>query len=103
MQNQGVDDFLASLLDENGITNLEPKIRQDLIDDMRQRLFNQINKEAILRLSEEKASELSTKLDDPNFTGDDMAQFLRDNGVNLTEVALDTMVKFRGFYLGVKE
>ena len=103
MQNQGVDDFLASLLDENGITNLEPKIRQDLIDDMRQRLFNQINKEAILRLSEEKASELSTKLDDPNFTGDDMAQFLRDNSVNLTEVALDTMVKFRGFYLGVKE
>ena len=103
MQNQGVDEFLASLLDENGITDLDPKIRQDLIDDMRQRLFNQINKEAILRLSEEKASELSAKLDDPNFTGDDMAQFLRDNGVNLTEVALDTMVKFRGFYLGVKE
>ena len=103
MQNQGVDEFLASLLDENGITDLDPKIRQDLIDDLRERLFNQINKEAILRLSEEKASELSTKLDDPNFTGDDMAQFLRDNGVNLTEVALDTMIKFRGFYLGVEE
>lgn len=103
MQNQGVDDFLANLLDENGITDIDPKIRQDLIDDMRERLLKQINKEAILRLSDEKAEELSQKLDEPNFTGDDMAKFLQDNGVNLTEVALDTMLKFRSFYLGNKE
>ena len=97
---QAIDSFIENLLVERGITNVPDDIHAEVVADLKEKLLRQIDKEAILRLSEEKAAELSTKLDDPNFTPDDMAQFIRDAGVNLTEVALDTMIKFRGFYLG---
>ena len=97
---QAIDNFIENLLIDRGITNLPADIHADVVADLKQTLLRQIDKEAIMRLSEEQAAELSDKLDDPNFTPDDMAAFIRDAGVNLTEVALDTMIKFRGFYLG---
>ena len=102
-QLQPVDDFLNRLLDEKGITNLDPEIRAGLIDQLRDTLLRQIDKEAILRLSEEQAAELDKKLDDPNFTPEQMAQFIQDSGVDLTAVTVDTMIKFRSFYLGAQE
>lgn len=103
MQMQSVDEFIENLLVEKGITDLEPDVKEQLITDMRERLLHQIDREAILRLSEEKAAELSEKLDDPNFTSEQMAQFIQDAGVDMTQVALDVMLKFRGLYLGVEE
>lgn len=97
---QAIDTFIEDLLVERGITDIPEDIHADVVADLKETLLRQIDKEAILRLSEEKATELSNKLDDPNFTPEDMAAFIRDAGVNLTEVALDTMIKFRGFYLG---
>ena len=69
---------------------------------MKKRLEDQINRAAIQALSEEKADELAKRLEDPNFTNEDMAKFMQDSGVNLAEVALETMLKFRGFYLGTE-
>ncbi len=103
MQLQSVDEFIENLLVEKGITDLEPDIKEQLVTDLRNKLLHQIDREAILQLSEEKAAELSQKLDDPNFTNDQMAQFIQAAGVDLTQVAADTMLKFRGFYLGAGE
>ena len=99
---QSIDNFLAQILEDKGYTDLDPEVKQGVVDEMRETLMRQMDKEAILRLSDEKAEELSAKLDDPNFTSDDMAQFLRDNGVNLSEVALETMINFRNFYIGTE-
>ena len=38
-QLQPVDDFLSNLLDEKGITNLDPEIRAGLIDQLRDTLL----------------------------------------------------------------
>lgn len=98
---QNIDEFIESLLNDKGI-EVEPDIREDLKADMKKRLEDQINRAAIQALSEEKADELAKKLEDPNFTNEDMAKFMQDSGVNLAEVALETMLKFRGFYLGTE-
>ena len=100
MKMQSVDEFIESILNEKGITDVEPEIRSELKEDMKARLIDQINKSAIMQLSEEKAAELATLVDDPEFNSDKMAEFIQNSGVNLTEVSLETMLKFRGFYLG---
>ena len=103
MEIQSLDEFIAQLLIDKGITNLEPEIEADLKQEMKTRLEDQINKAAVMQLSEEKASELATLMDDPEFTNEKLTEFMQNSGVNLAEVTLDTMLKFRSFYLGKGE
>ena len=96
---QNIDEFIESLLNDKGITDVDPETKEELKTDMKNRLLDQINRAAIMQLSEEKAAELADLVDNPDFTNEKMIEFLQYSGVNLTEVALDTMLKFRGFYL----
>lgn len=100
---QNIDDFIENLLTEKGITDIEPDIKADLKNDMKKRLLDQIDKAAVMQLSEEKAAELTKLVGDPDFTNEKMTEFMQKSSVNLTEVALDTMLKFRNFYLGTGE
>ena len=74
-----------------------------LSQEMKTRLLDQINKAAIMQLSEEKAAELASMVDDPNFTNEKMTEFMQTSGVNLAEVALETMLQFRNFYLSSEQ
>lgn len=103
MEMQSIDDFIESILNDKGVTDVGPEIRVELKEDMKKRLIDQINKAAVMQLSEEKAAELATLIDDPNFTDEKMTEFMQNSGVNLPEVTLDTMLKFRGLYLGTGE
>lgn len=100
---QSVDDFIESLLTEKGVTNLEPDVKEELKNDMKKRLLDQINTAAVMQLSEEKAAELAELLKNPDFTNEKMTDFMQSSGVNLIEVTLDTMLRFRNFYLGIGE
>lgn len=100
---QNIDDFLESLLNEKGITDIEPEVKEELKSEMKARLEEQIDRAAVSALSEEKAKELATLVDDPDFTNEKMTEFMQNSGVNLTEIALETMLKFRNFYLGTEE
>lgn len=99
---QNLDEFIENLLNEKGI-EVEPDIKEELKADMKAKLLDQINRAAIQSLSEEKAEELTKLIEQPDFTNEKMTEFIQNSGVNLTEVALDTMLKFRSFYLGVEE
>lgn len=103
MEMQSVDEFIESLLVDKGITDIEPDVREELKTEMKTRLLDQINKAAIMQLSEEKAAELAAMVDDPNFTNEKMTEFMQNSGVNLVEVALETMLQFRNFYLSSEE
>ena len=96
---QSVDDFINTLLDEKGISDVEPEIREELKEDMKARLMEQINRAAIMQLPEDKATELAEKVDDPEFNDEKMAEFMKESGVDLAGVTLDTMLQFRNFYL----
>lgn len=100
---QNIDDFIESLLNDKGITDIEPDVREELKADMKQRLLDQIDQAAVQALSAEKADELAKLIENPNFTNEEMTKFMQDSGVNLTEVTLETMLKFRSFYLGTEE
>lgn len=103
MEIQNIDDFIESILKDKGITEVEPDVRAELKEDMKKRLLDQINKAAVMQLSEEKAAELADLVDSPDFTDEKMTEFMQNSGVNLEEVALETMLQFRSFYLGNTE
>ena len=103
MEIQNIDEFIESILNEKGITEVEPDIRNELKEDMKKRLLDQINRAAVMRLNEEKAAELAKLVDDPNFTNEKMAEFMQNSGVNLPEVTLETMLQFRNLYLSPEE
>ena len=100
---QTIDEFIESLLNDKGITNIEPEIREELKADMKKRLEDEIIRAAIEALSEEKAAELAKLVEQPDFTNEKMTEFMTNSGVNLTEVALETMLRFRNFYLDAEE
>ena len=100
---QNIDEFIESLLNDKGITNVEPEIRESLKADMKKRLEDQINRAAVEALSAEKADELAKLVESPDFSTEKMTEFMQNSGVNLTEVALETMLRFRSFYLGTEE
>ncbi len=103
MEIQNIDDFIESILKDKGITEVEQDVRAELKEDMKKRLLDQINKAAVMQLSEEKAAELADLVDSPDFTDEKMTEFMQNSGVNLEEVALETMLQFRSFYLGNTE
>ncbi|MBQ3432957.1 hypothetical protein IJG22_01515 [Candidatus Saccharibacteria bacterium] len=103
MEVQSIDDFISQLLVDKGITDLDPEIEADLKEEMKTRLMDQINKAAVMQLSEEKAAELAELIDAPDFTNEKMTEFMQNSGVNLTEITLDTMLRFRSLYLGKEE
>lgn len=77
-------------------------MRQELKQDLTQRLMDQIDRAALAALPEDKAIELANKLDDENFSDEDAAEFMKNSGVDLQSVALETMMRFRELYLGDK-
>lgn len=100
---QNIDDFIESLLNDKGITVDDEETRKQVKADMKARLLDQIDRAAIQALPEDKAAELASLVEQPDFTNEKMAEFIQNSGVNLTEVALETMNRFREFYLSVPE
>ena len=96
---EGLDQFLEQLMKDKGLTGLDKDTREQLKGQMAQTLMDQIDRAAIDALPEDKAVELADKMDDPNFTNEDAGKFLQESGVDLQQVALNTMVQFRQFYL----
>ena len=99
---QNMDDFIESLLEEKGITDIDDDVKAELKEDMKKRLIGQINQAAAMELSEEKAAELASMVELPYFTSEKMVEFMQESGVDLSEVTRDCMIKFRNFYLGME-
>ena len=95
-----VDEFIDQVLREKDLSTVPEEVRAELKQDLKQRLLDQIDRAALAALPEDKAVELSEKLDDENFTNEDAMVFMQNSGVDLQTVALETMVRFKDLYLG---
>lgn len=98
-----VSQFMDSLLEEKGITDLDDETREALKRDMIERLMAQIDTALINALPEDKLNEFNSKIDDPDFTNDDATQFFVDAGLDVQKIALQTMIEFRMLYIGGNE
>lgn len=96
---ENINQFIRQILADNGVTGLDEDVMDNLVAEMREYLINQIDIAAISKLPDDKAEELKSKMEDPNFSDEDLQEFMKNSGVDLTQVALNTMLKFRSLYL----
>lgn len=103
MQNgAATDQFIDQLIKDKNLPFSSVEVRNELKAQLAQELANQIDRAAIEALPEDKAVELSNKLDDPDFGPEQVSDFLVNSGIDLNQIALETMIRFRAFYLGEK-
>ena len=95
-----VHDFIGSLLDQKGITDIEPEAREQLISELTELLMQEIDNAAIRALPEEKAIELADGLENGSIKPEDVGTFFIFFCLNVEEISMITMLQFRDFYLG---
>lgn len=98
--NDPIDQFLNQILDEKKITGDTPEVRKQLVADLRGRLMNQIDRAMINALNAEQLDKLSSMLDQDGMSDEQLQSFFKESGVDGQQVALDTMLRFRSYYLG---
>ena len=102
MEISNIDDFIEQIMVDKGTNNVESGAKTEIKEDMKRHLIDQINQSAILKMSDEKVSELADLVDDPNFSSRSLTDFIQNSGVDYSEVARDTMTRFRNYYLGAE-
>ena len=93
-----VEQFIDQLIDEKGYTTLDDEVRAQMKEDLANRLYDQIDRAMANALPEDKAIELGNKLDEGEMSDEELAKFMQDAGVDMQEVVLETMMKFRLLY-----
>ena len=99
-QPDSIDQFLGQIIDAKQIAVDTPEVRQQLIKDLRARLMEQIDRAMISAPSEEQLDRLNVMLAGDDVQADEIQEFFRQSGINGEQVALNTMMRFRRYYLG---
>ncbi len=97
---ENIDNFINQLINDKKVSGLTDEVREVLAEDLKQRLMTQIDRAIIEALPEDKAVELATKLDEEGFGDEQVAEFVQATGLDTQKISLETMLRFRNFYLG---
>jgi len=100
---QKLNEFIEKLLEEKGISIPDEEIKKQTVADMREKLETEIDRAVITALPEEKAKDLASKIDNPDFKSEDMAKFIQDSGVDVAKITEETLERFRKLYLKGEE
>lgn len=101
MNQELIDKFIKDLLDAKNLSGVDDEVRQQLEQDLKTRLLDQIDRAIIEALPEEKLSGFNALLDN-NSTTQDVQKYIVECGVDMQKVTLETMLRFRALYLGSK-
>lgn len=81
----------GSRIDESG--------RQQLTEDLHNRLMDQIDRAVVEALPEDKIDDFNTLLD-REASDEEVQQFIANSGVDVQAITMETMFRFRELYLG---
>lgn len=95
-----VDLFIEQIVDQKNLAGVTPEIKQQVVTELKGRLMDQIDRAMIDSLNSEQLDKFNTLLDNQNTTDQQLQDFFATSGIDSQQVALDTMLKFREFYLG---
>lgn len=93
-----LDNFVDELLAAQGIDQLEPEVRDQLAQDLTDRLNDRLEAAMIVELPENKLPELEALLDQQVETNE-LQKFFAENIVDLPAVLARELAAFRQSYL----
>lgn len=96
-----IDLFIKGLMIEKGIATSGGQLEQDVFDDLKGRLMEQIDRSLVAELPDDKLTELDEMAKrDGKIAPEVVAQMVQDAGLDVSEIMGVTMERFREIYLG---
>ena len=92
--------YMESLLIEKGLTDLDDETRDSMISEMKERAVDLINYSIIEALPEDKAEELSNRIEQGEDGEALMNAAIEEAGIDTGKITDDALAKFRELYLG---
>lgn len=92
--------YMESLLVEKGLTDLDDETRDNMISEMKERAVDLINYSIIEALPEDKAEELSNRIEQGEDGEALMNAAIEEAGIDTGKITDDALAKFRELYLG---
>jgi len=94
-----LDAFIKDIIDAKQLNGITDEAKVGLIEEMRERLLDMINRALVEALPEEKVEAFSLLLDNDDVTEEHIQQFIAESGVDIEKVTAKTLLAFRELYL----
>lgn len=101
MDQDALSKFINDIIDTKNFKTLDSDVRQQLEQDMKNRLLDQIDRAVLGALPENKIDGFNDLLD-RNASQQEVQQYIANSGVDTKKITLETMLRFRSLYLGDK-
>lgn len=101
MDQDALSKFINDIIDAKNFKTLNSDIRRQLEQDLKNRLLDQIDRAVLGALPENKIDGFNDLLD-RNASQREVQQYIANSGVDTKKITLETMLRFRSLYLGVK-
>ena len=93
-----IDEFVNRLLEEKGVSDLDPEVVEQMKKDLASRVEDHINVALVEQLSPEKLEEFEKILKQSD--AQSSQEFLSQNIPDLNQVVGDALLRFRIIYIG---
>lgn len=101
MDQDALSKFINDIIDAKNFKALDSDVRQQLEQDMKNRLLDQIDRAVLGALPENKIDGFNELLD-RDASKQEVQQYIANSGVDTKKITLETMLRFRSLYLGDK-
>lgn len=95
-----LDIFMESLLIEKGFADLDDETRTKMIAELKERAIDMINYSIVDALPEDKAEEVSEKIERGEDAEEAMNAAVAESGIDANKITEEALAKFRELYLG---
>jgi len=95
-----VTKFIEQLLEEKGLTELDPEVRTELVEDLSSRFTQFLNTRLIDTLTDDDKLELSKLVDEQPPDMDKIQKYIAEKIPDTVTITANAMKEFRGLYLG---
>jgi hypothetical protein len=94
-----LDTFIKDIIDAKQLPGINDEAKNGLVEEMRERLIERINRAMVEALPEDTVAGFSALLDVESTTSDDVQNYIVASGVDVEKVTAKTMLDFRDLYL----
>lgn len=101
MDQDALSKFINDIIDAKNFKTLDGDVRRQLEQDLKNKLLDKIDRAVLGALPENKIDGFNDLLD-RNASQQEVQQYIANSGVDTKKITLETMLRFRSLYIGVK-
>ena len=98
-EDQLLDLYVEQMLKDKGLDNLEGELRQQVHDDLKEKLTFEVNRAILSAMPEDKFEELNAKVEAGEANADMIAQAVQESGIDVDSITEAAMKDFRRVFL----